>query len=409
LKLLPAQIDFINSKAIHTGMVAGFGSGKTEAAVSKIIIKKAELIGIDVAYYLPTYNLIKDIALPRITASLEEIGFTFHVNQTDKFIRVFNFGKDIGRIIMRTMDNPHLIVGYEVGYSLIDECDVLPQKKMSHVFSQIIARNRARLPDGEPNRTDVVGTPEGFRWFYDFFVTKSSPSKALIRAKTRDNPFLPKGYINNLQDNYTKEQLAAYLEGEFINLTSGTVYYKYDRQLNYTDREIKVADVLHIGMDFNIENMSAVVIVIDKAQKHVVDELMGVYDTESMCRLIRERYEGYSIVVYPDASGNNRRTGGKSDIMILREYKFKVVHGSRNPNVRDRVNAVNRALCNADDERTLIVNSLRCPVLAEALERQSYKAGEPDKTTGFDHATDALGYGVMGTAIKRGVSGTLLS
>jgi hypothetical protein len=41
---------------------------------------------------------------------------------------------------------------------------------------------------GHINQTDVVGTPEGFKWLYDFFIKKCD-HKAVIKAKTYDNPF----------------------------------------------------------------------------------------------------------------------------------------------------------------------------------------------------------------------------
>ena len=409
ISLLKSQIDFVRSKAAHTGLVAGFGSGKTEAAVAKIIIKKVEYPSVNVAYYLPTYNLIKDIALPRITNKLSELGLTFKTNQSDKFIEVFNYGQSIGKIIMRTMDNPHLIVGYEVGYSLIDECDVLPKSKMSHVFSQIIARNRAKLPGGDINRTDVVGTPEGFKWFYDFFVSNATKDKALIRARTKDNHHLPKDYVKTLEDSYTKEQLSAYLDGEFVNLTSGTVYYKFSRKDNDTDRIDQGGD-LHIGMDFNITNMSAVVHQIDGSGIYAIDELIGLYDTQEMIGELQNRYKGRNIIVYPDASGKNRSSSGRSDVDQLREAGFTVRVPSKNPFVRDRVNKMNMAFCDNEGRRTYKVNTRACVQYTEALERQSYnKNGEPDKTTGFDHATDAGGYAIIGMGKKRTIGGSKLN
>ena len=43
----------------------------------------------------------------------------------------------------------------------------------------------------------------------------------------------------------------------------------------------------------------------------------------------------------------------------------------------------------------LRVNVERCPQLTEALEQHAYDdKGEPDKTQGYDHITDALGYAV---------------
>jgi hypothetical protein len=50
------------------------------------------------------------------------------------------------------------IIGYEVGYSLIDETDILSKDKMAEVFMKIIGRNRSILPLGHINQTDVVDT-----------------------------------------------------------------------------------------------------------------------------------------------------------------------------------------------------------------------------------------------------------
>ena len=254
IKLLKHQDEFLYSDARHTGLVGGFGCGKTYIGVLKAVTKKLAYPGIHVAYYLPTYGLIKDIAFPNIKKVLDNHNIPYKLHETDKeFITPF------GKIIMRSMDNPDLIVGYEVGYSLIDEADILATDKMEDVFLKVVARNRIALPDGKGNSLDFVSTPEGFKFLYKFFVKNSSPDRVLIKGKTSDNRHNSDTYIETLLDSYTPEQIEAYLNGEFVNLTSGTVYRNYDRDLNHSDREIQQRDVLHIGMDFNITNMNAVV------------------------------------------------------------------------------------------------------------------------------------------------------
>jgi hypothetical protein len=59
----------------------------------------------------------------------------------------------------------------------------------------------------------------------------------------------------------------------------------------------------------------------------------------------------------------------------------------------DRYNAVNTLSCNAAGRRRLLVHP-RATVLTKALSSFRYKEGTslPDKTGGFDHITDALGY-----------------
>lgn len=387
IPVLKHQIAFINSEAVHTGLVAGFGAGKSKAGTLKAIEKKKQYPGINVAYYLPTYPLIKDIAFPNFEEELTAHGIPFHLNKSDK-----EFITPIGKIILRSMDNPSLIVGYQVGYSLIDEADILPQKKMDLAVRNIVARNRKDLPDGAANSLDAVSTPEGFKWMYNFFVKNKSEKRILIKAKTSDNPFLPSSYIETLQDIYTAEELNAYVNGEFVNLNAGTVYRSFDRKRNHSDREIRKGEVLHVGMDFNITKMSAVIHVTDKNLTIAVEEITGAYDTADMITILNERYKGHKIVVYPDASGNSRNTAGDSDIKLLKKARYTVRVSSKNPSVRDRITTMNAAFYNAKGETTYYVNTNNCPEYTEALEQLPYKNGVPDKDSGFDHVTDGGGY-----------------
>jgi hypothetical protein len=117
-------------------------------------------------------------------------------------------------------------------------------------------------------------------------------------------------------------------------------------------------------------------------------------DTPAMIKSIQERWPDHQISVYPDSSGNNRKSNNasESDLTLLRAAKFSVCVNPSNPFVKDRVMAVN-AMINKDGERRYRISQDRCPVTVEALEKQAYDAnGEPDKKTGHDHPCDALGY-----------------
>jgi hypothetical protein len=150
-------------------------------------------------------------------------------------------------------------------------------------------------------------------------------------------------------------------------------------------------------MDFNVTNMSAVIHVLREDEPHAVMELTGIYDTPTMAQVLKDRYQGHRIMVYPDASGNARKTvnASESDHAILRAAGFQVCVNSRNPRVKDRILAVNHMI-NNQGSRRYMVNPETCPSLVEALEKQSYdKNGEPDKKSGFDHVIDAAGYFVV--------------
>lgn len=381
------QEDFFFSERLHNGLVGGYGSGKTYGAIAKTVAKKL-LLGssVPVAYYLPTYGLIRDVAFPKFKEVFIEKGIPFTLNKSSH-----DFTTPYGTIHLRSMQNPDNIVGYETGYSLIDETDILPKKKMDSVFNKIIARNRKPLPLGMLNSTDVVGTPEGFKWFYDFFVKNKSADRPLVRGRTSDNFDLSDSYVETLRKTYTAEQLAAYLDGEFINLTSGSVYKYFKRSEHHTDRIVMPNDVLHVGMDFNVTDMSATVSVQTGGIYCTVDEITKVYDTFEMVEVLESRYSGHEIIVYPDASGKNRKTSSrKSDHQIIKDAGFRVRVKESNPFVTDRINSVNAKFMKWER----FINTDKCPVLTEALENLAYKDGEPDKESGYDHITDAFGYEV---------------
>lgn len=391
IELTRPQYDFVTATERFPAMVAGFGSGKSEAACWRALRLKRAYPKQDVAYYLPTYDLVSRMAFPRFEEKLETMGASFKINRNDNLISIWNCGS----IILRTMDNPARIVAYEVADSICDELDTLPTDKAQEVWNKVIARNRQKKPDGSPNTVGVATTPEGFRFVYERWKKNPAPGYRLIRASTYTNAHnLPDGYIDSLRTSYPPTLLQAYLEGEFVNLTSGSIYAEFDRHLNATTTTIQTSEPLHIGMDFNVGQMAAAVFVLRDGQPHAVDEITGVLDTPAMIATIKARYEGHAIFVYPDASGGGRRSNNasESDIALLRAARFTVLAPSANPPVKNRILAMNQMI-HSDGERRLRVNVDRCPALVEALEKQAYdKNGEPDKATGLDHINDACGY-----------------
>ena len=405
------QYDFVAASEQFPAMVAGFGAGKSHAAIWRALRLKREYPKQSVAYYLPTYDLVSRMALPRFEETLTSIGARFKINKNDSVIDIEN----CGQIILRTMDNPARIVAYEVADSILDELDTLPTDKAREVWNKAIARNRQKKPDRSLNTVGVATTPEGFRFVYERWKKAPAPGYRLIRASTMSNAAnLPDGYIDSLRSSYPSNLLAAYLDGEFVNLTAGSVYPEFDRALNASTQTIQTSEPLHIGMDFNVGKMSAVVFVLRDGDPHAVDELTGILDTPAMIAAIKARYEGHAIFVYPDASGNSRKSNNasESDISLLRNARFTVLVAPSNPAVKDRILAMNQMICSVVDApantlglemrgdkqviRRLRVNVDRCPAFVEGLEKQAYdKNGEPDKTSGLDHVNDAGGYAIF--------------
>lgn len=392
------QYKLITSVNKYPAMVAGFGAGKTEALVTRAIILKMKYKPLNFGYYMPTFDLVRQIAWPRFEEKLEFYKIFCKLNKNENMLNI----RDGGSIIFRTMDTPARIIGFEVADSCVDELDTLKEIDARNVWRRILARNRQKKPDKAKNTVAVGTTPEGFRFVYLTWkkdVRALEKGYELIHASTYSNAHnLPDDYIQSLIDNYPSNLIQAYLEGLFVNLTSGSVYPEYSRTLNACDTKIiceaEKKDMLHVGMDFNVGKMAAVIFVKRNSDPHAVAEITNVLDTPAMISAIKKRFPLHTICIYPDASGQARKSNNASvsDLSLLREAKFYVYANTANPAVKDRVLSVN-AVINSGKGRRLKVNVDACPNFVEALEKQVYdKYGEPDKTSGLDHSADAGGY-----------------
>jgi hypothetical protein len=119
-----------------------------------------------------------------------------------------------------------------------------------------------------------------------------------------------------------------------------------------------------------------------------------------MAKILKEDFKdkGHQVKIYPDASGQNTssKNASESDLSILRQAGFQIEVNSANPAVKDRVNAYNGMILNAQGLRQWHINTDLCPTTTEALEQQVWGTdGQPDKKSGHDHPNDANGYFIV--------------
>jgi len=384
------QHDFLTEKeAKYVAAVAGFGSGKTHAGLSRILQNMMEANGqIDQAYLAPSYPLIRDIFYPAIEKAMPKMGIPYHINKGEHIVYLGGLGK----IFCRTMERPERIVGWECADAVLDEFDILAMEKAKEVFRKTSARLRQDNPTGRRNQLYITTTPEGFKATYNYFVKDKLPNSRLIQMSTYSNQKnLPVDYIDDLKAQYPSQLIEAYLNGQFVNLTEGSVYYAFDRDQHDTFYIAKPREPIHIGMDFNVRHMAAIVHIVRNGEVCAVNELINYRDTPDIINAIKQLYPENNVTVYPDASGKNPSSTGatESDIQMLKDAKFTVKANDSNPRVKNRVASVN----NAFEKEFYRVNTRTCPQYTEALEQQIYTSnGVPDKSTGLDHPLDAGGY-----------------
>lgn len=371
--------------------VGGFGSGKTFVGCLDLLTFAAEHPNNIQGYFAPTYTDIRDTFWPTLDEAATLLGFTIKIHRTDKEVALYRGNIYYGTIICRSMDRPETIVGFKIARALVDEIDVMPTDKATIAWNKIIARMRL-VVKGAINSIGVTTTPEGFRFVYDRFSLKRGPSYSMVQASSIENEeYLPADYIPSLRETYSEQLANAYIDGSFVNLTSGTVYHNYNRVTHSSREVMRDKEELHIGQDFNVGNMASAILVQRPDGYHCVGEIMATLDTPEMLKIVKERYPNRRIIFYPDASGKSRKTtdASKTDLALIRLAGYAVKANPSNPPVKDRVLSVN----NAYSKGKLWINEVEAPTVAAAQEQQAYaKNGTPDKTSGHDHANDALGY-----------------
>lgn len=393
LKLLPHQFAIIKDTTTKIlGLVSGFGAGKTFAVARKAITLAIANPGHDGIVTEPNFPLLTQILIPELKTALDYFGIPFEFKTGESIFYCQIDGKET-RIICKSMEGYERLIGINAAWVIMDEFDTAKTELAYNAYIKLLGRIRV----GNVRQMVIVSTPEGYRAMYRIFVEEVGEGKKLIRAKTTDNYHLPQDYIDTMRSQYPPELIEAYLNGEFTNLTSGTVYTQYDRTLNDTSSVDDGMSDIHIGIDFNVGAMSAVICIIKDSKIFVVNEFVDLFDTPELIETLETAYQGRRVFAYPDAAGDARKSvqASTSDIKLLRQAGFTIRADSKNPSIMDRVNGLNSLFKNATGDRRCFVNTVKCPKLTKALEQQSYDENTrmPDKKNGHDNkGIDALGY-----------------
>lgn len=413
------QAEFFQSTAKSTAAVAGFGSGKTQTSVTRLIATAMEHPKADFLFIAPTVVLIRDVLYPKLREMLPEIGMDFSINKSENIVYLHGLGK----IYCRSGEHPERIVGMEVLDAFLDELDVMTEEKALEVWRKAKARCRQKVENmytglRKTNQMWVSTTPEGYKATYELFKKNPLPNSHLVQMSTYSNAHnLPDDYIEDLRANYPEQLIAAYLRGEFTNLTNASVWNSFNVEgNNVIGAKIKKGDTLHTGIDFNVGRGCAVTYkLLDLPVGHpgnplkndiwpvmlALSEVVDSFDTPDSIRTLREQFPQSDFPdhrIYPDSTGASRKTvnASISDIWLLKKSGFTIRKRGKNPAIKDRVISTNAAFCNSLGQRRLYIDVEKCPNLVESVTKQVYnKNGLPEKGFGkFDDMTDSFSYPV---------------
>ena len=377
LELSISQLDFVESIKDRVLFCGGLGSGKTFGGAIWSLMMVHKYPNTPGLITANTYSQLKKATLVSFFSLCDLLGIRYKYNINNSYIEINNT-----IIYCASMEKYDALRGIEVGWAWSDECAFYKKE----AFDVLIGRIRDKKG---PCQWKGTTTPNGFNWLYDFFILGAADNKEVIRSRTTDNMVnLPDSYVKQLKEQYDSRLSKQELDGEFVNLNSGTVYYAFDRNRHVKPVEIMPNDHLYFGMDFNVHPLCAVFFIRRGREIHIFDELyLENSNTFEAAREIQKRYPGKAFHVYADETGNRRKSSSQTtDHEILKRANFNVL-GFKNPHVKDRQNNVNRLF-----EYNYIRISPKCKYLIKDLEQLTHDNDDPL----LSHISDGMGYACWG-------------
>jgi len=377
----PQSAIFLNPNRFRV-VVAGRRFGKTHLATVELLRAAVKDSGQNCWYIAPSYRMAKDIAWGMLTRIIPG-EYIAKRNETSLSI----FLRNGSTISLKGAENPDSLRGRALDFVILDEyADIKPTTWTEVVRPALSDREGAAL---------WIGTPKGRNHFYDLWAkgADKAPGWAAYQFTTLQGGNVPPAEIEAARNDLDERTFKQEYEAAFVNY-AGIIYYNFSREESVKNIEDDKGE-LHIGMDMNVNPMSAVVCLRRGHTLFAIDEVVIFgSNTDEMVDEIKQRYPGRKVIIYPDPAAKQRKTsaGGKTDLSILQNAGFEVKVKHAHPAIRDRINAVNSRL-KSNSGRHLFVDP-RCKQTIQSLERQVYKEGtsQPDKDSGFDHMNDALGY-----------------
>jgi hypothetical protein len=383
MKLTKAQSKIFTSDSRWRVVVAGRRFGKTFLSTAELV--RAAMQGKDrnCWYIAPTYRSAKEIAWDMLLATIPQ-EYILRRHETELTVTLLNNSK----ISLKGAEKPDNLRGRSLDFVVMDEfADMKPETWFEVIRPSLADRQGSAM---------WIGTPKGMNHFRDLWALGADKQAdwASWQFTTLQGGNVPQEEVEAAKRDMDERTFKQEFEAAFVNY-AGIIYYNFHR-----DESVKRIEddgsALLIGMDFNLDPMSAVVCIQKPEGLCAIDEIV-IYgsNTDEMVDEIRQRYGNRKVIVYPDPASKQRKTsaGGRTDLSILQNAGFVVKSKNVHTAIRDRINAVNARLKSADGRRHLFIDP-KCKQTIKSLERQVYKEGtsQPDKDSGFDHMNDALGY-----------------
>lgn len=398
INLTPIQVNYLNDDS-HRFMIvsAGRRSRKTLIAKRKMIFRAWEKQG---RYFhaAPTYMQAKRIFWESLKADTREI--ISYKSDSELFVRL----KNRSEIHVAGLDRPERIEGQVWHGCHITEFANLKPMAWSSNIRPVLSDTRGWAI--------LDGVPEGRNFYYDMALYASGgalPQTIEQVGSYAENPndnewcfyswfskdVLDKAEIDAVKGELDEKTFRQEYEGSFENF-EGVAYYNFGSH-NLKTVVYNSKDIIHVGMDFNVNPMTAVLCHVYANEVHQFGELyMRNSNTYEMVKELTRMFPANRVIIYPDSTGKARESNATySDLEILKRAGFQIRAHPTNPYVKDRLNAVNSLMKPMNGKVRYYVNPECVKTINDFNKVERTADGRENKRQedeGLVHISSALGY-----------------
>src|SRR5579871_766822 len=226
-------------------LVAGRRFGKTYLAMVELCQAAWEK-GRLVWYVAPTYKQAKRIAWKPLKQMTRPY-WASRPNETDLRIELLSGGT----ICLRGADNYDSLRGDGLDFLILDEYASIAREAWTEVLRPALADRQGRAL--------FIGTPRGYNHFYDLYQeVEHKESWKTFQFTTEQGGNVPPAELESATQELDERTYRQEFLASFENLTSGLVYYAFDRAGNVRETQYDRRLGLYWSLDFNINPMCSV-------------------------------------------------------------------------------------------------------------------------------------------------------
>ncbi len=234
-KPLPEQYVFHQSKKKYAAYIGGIGGGKTYALCWDAFITGLAYPGTEILLGRQFYKELKATTMTTFFREVMPKELYDRSDYSKEDMRLIQ--KPIGPKRLQTiywfraLEDPVKLKGLNLGWAGVDEVNETSLDSFQELD------RRTRNPKG-PGLIRVVGEDAGRNWVYHWFHPNGNNHdpelSEIFLAKTKDNTYLPKDFIDKQYRGMSPEMIARYLEPSF-QLIGGAVYKEWNPAVHIID------------------------------------------------------------------------------------------------------------------------------------------------------------------------------